>query len=290
MQSIPSAHSVGAATGVAFQVALENEQRRRNTILAIVSAVAVLIAIFLGLRASGVLQFGRSQANDGLQARGQSPAPDLSVRASSNTPDLGVKAEAPKGMPKDVEDWLRHLQKCERMKQELTDKQSGDLKDIAVQAGIGGLTEDLVKQITDPDAPMPENPMWDKIREAVSKMGPEWKELKGYFDSVPPPLECQPIANSYDEGLAELPATMNELVMTIENVGKPGHLDDEQRSQAREEANRIRRSHKSTIDQSFSRTDQGVADVCRKYGVIKWFSIDAGGGGGGGGVTGLFGF
>jgi hypothetical protein len=254
-------------------VAIPADVRKRNTLLAIGISLAILLLLFFGLKAGGVLNFG-AQAPDTvtLKARGEDSTNTLQVPGNGTSPTLNSSRVT---MPDDVRNWLAHLEKCEMKKRALTKKQSEELTDmIGDLKGAGGLTVDDVNSWSDPDSTT--LPVIDKVASIARELQPAWNDLKTYFDSYPPPKECKPIAEAFDDGLQSIPDEMQQLDGIVSGLNQTS--DQAAGKNAREKARAMSRDHRRKIDEPFSRTDQLVGEVCDKYQTRKWFSIDAHGG------------
>lgn len=247
--------------------------RKRNTWLAIAVSLVLVLLLFLGLQAGGVLRLGGEPTDiASLQARGQGPSPVLQARGDGGKPTLATSRIT---MPDNIHDWLEHLEKCEMRKRALGKKQEEAARDtISALNPTGGMTVDDVKAWADPDATT--LPVIEKASSIMREMEGPWRDLKAFFDSVPPPPECQSIADAFDQGLQDIPDQMQELDKIISGVTNPD--TQEQGEKARDDAREISREHRKKIDEPFSVTDRRVQQVCDKYQTRKWFSIDAHGG------------
>ena len=55
----------------------------------------------------------------------------------------------------------------------------------------------------------------------LQELQPDWVQLKKDFDAVPPPRECQPIADEYDGGLGSMIETFASIEKLVgENRGR----------------------------------------------------------------------
>jgi hypothetical protein len=263
----------GAMPAYAPAMPLPDSTRRRNTWLAIAISAALLLLLFFGLKAGGVLKFGAKAPDMAtLNASGQTNGDLLQTAGKGSNPTLQSSRLT---MPDDIRNWLAHLEKCEMKKRALTKKQAEEMTDmIGDLKGAGGLTVDDVNAWSDPDSTT--LPVIDKVSSIARELQPAWTDLKQYFDSYPPPEECKPIAAAFDDGLQSIPDNMEQLNKIVSNLDMSKSQDDAKN--AREQAREVSRDHRRRIDEPFSRTDQLVGQVCDKYQTRKWFNIDAHGG------------
>src|SRR5215475_10775885 len=117
--------------------------RSKTTWMAIATAFALVLAIFFGLRASGLLRFGsQSPKLDAMKAQGSNPGID-SLKAQGQVGDIPIlsaqgssagavleKQAQQIAMPEDIHNWLAHLEKCELKKRALARKQDSELTDM----------------------------------------------------------------------------------------------------------------------------------------------------------------
>jgi len=255
-------------------------------------AILLLLLVLFGLNAAGILKLGGKAPSD-LAVGSQTPNPNLKVpgsqvdpslvaSASLPVPQVKIPAEAPPQMPKDVFDWLKHLQRCESVKQQLTSSQEMKLETVLAQVkGAGGLTSAAdVDRMTDPDTSLQQAPGSDLINGVTKQMQADWLALTQRFDSWPPPAECKPIAAAYDTGLNEIQASTADIVKILNDINttSPDLTGDIQKAIKSEKD--ISANHKAGVDDQFTQTDNLVQQICSKYSVSKWFSIDSHGGSG----------
>jgi hypothetical protein len=246
------------------------DQKKRNAIIAAtIAIVAILAATMVGItRGSKALGFGAEQANAPvLNAPGQSP--DGSVLAAvgnQGPPVLNREEKAPEKMPQDVYDWLKHLERCEKMKVEITGDQAAELsvymtKFSALGAGMG-----MFNPYDQASEEGEDQPPAEYTKGKVLDLRPKWNELITYFRSVPPPDECRPIAEDFDRALSEIPGMMGD-------VGDILNSADEDPTAALKLAKKLQNSSYGDIDRYFARTDEKVSQICKKYNTNKWFNI-----------------
>ncbi|HVT11773.1 MAG TPA: hypothetical protein VHE55_05870 [Fimbriimonadaceae bacterium] len=261
--------------------AIPSDVRKRNTILAIAISGVLLLLLFIGLKASGVLAFGsKAPDNAVLNARGQGPDNSLlQSRGDKTNPTLEVSRVT---MPDDIRNWLEHLARMEKKKQALTATQLQQVRELQSElGGASGLTtpED-VQKMTDPD--YNSFPTIDKATAMLNQLQPDWVALKKEFDSVPPPTECKPIAESYDAGLQNIVDVFDSVEKLVSGVNL---TDQNSIKKSADDVKEVGLRHRRGIDGEFQQTDDQVQDICDKYQTRKWFKIDAHGG-----SAGLLGF
>jgi hypothetical protein len=230
--------------------------------LGVLVAVGAMGLAVAGLSMSGLLRFKAPEAPQGPIAKATEVTPPV-VR--SNDP-----------MPEDVRAWLEHLRRIEEKRIELAQSQIMGLL-VGMEEIKGAELGDALSDILggDPtEGEQTEAPSVGKARDIANEVRPKWKELAAEFEAKAPPEECQSIAGEYDQALRETGATVSDIIDVINNeAGEP--------QSAIEKLRGIMTSHKKMIDEPAKRTDDGVARICDKYGVRKWFEIkgDVGGGG-----------
>jgi len=102
----------------------------------------------------------------------------------------------------------------------------------------------------------------EKLRQGYQQRQREWAELLQYFKSVPPPPECQTLADAYYAGLSQYITSISQIEQSlIENdlSGLTGMLGSVQ----------------SDLDARFARADEELTRVCEQYGIRKYFAIGA---------------
>lgn len=191
-------------------------------------------------------------------------APITQVTSENPTPVMASETGA---MPDDVRNWLEHLRKIESARIALA---TGEVQDAA-QVLLGLQSSDLNRAL-DEDADSQE----DERRAALDRAGKvagdmatmrqAWRTLQTAFDSVPAPAECASIQSSYDRVVGETGAMMMEVVGAMRSAS-----DDPQA--AVKALTAMQGQSKARIDVPARMSDQGVDQLCRKYGAVKWFDI-----------------
>lgn len=269
---------------------------KKTTWIAIGTALAMILAIFFGLRATGILQFGaknpqiealRAEGNlteqellkaegnlsgqELLRAEGEDPKiPLLRAEGSPPPPTLNQGAQRIE-MPADIRRWLEHLEAIEKRKNDLSMKQLSQMAVLMQQmkvlgGGMGMLNEEEGGYGGDLGPSETAKGSFDAMR-------PEWNQLITDFRSFPPPAECKPIADDYNRAINEIPGMNSDLAEILAGVASDP-------AAALEKVMKIQNTSSNVIDRYLGASDSKVGDICRKYETRKWFDIktDVGGG------------
>lgn len=239
----------------------------------LIAAVVLLLAgtaVLSVLVGSGRLlsQQGETDDPELLKAQGTPPAPDLlRIQGSPSGPDL-IKDQGPekKTMPRDVYEWLKHLERIEKERVEITQDQLSDALVAMTKAKMGGAMEilqDMLKE--DPDSPATPSPSAD-FSTAVQRLRDSWKDLTDHFNSVSPPDECRPIRDDYDQALRETGAMMMDVMDALANA-------DSSPEAAIKSLRRMQGTSKGRIDAVAKSANRRVQEICDKYDTDKWFDI-----------------
>jgi hypothetical protein len=171
-------------------------------------------------------------------------------------------------MPKDVYDWLDHLRQTEDKKNELTKEQTSQLMiEMTKLNGLGGaygMLDD--KDNLDPDKM--QDPK-QRLGEKLGDLREPWRDLIKYFESVPPPAECQDLAHTYDQALDEVSGEIGDLGDAL--GGDSGSDPQDMITKLQ----KLQGQSTGTIDKYFSVSDDMVTSICNKYNTNKWFKIEA---------------
>lgn len=173
-----------------------------------------------------------------------------------------TQAEAPKPPPKHVVDWLEHLRRTEERRQRM-ERNVAPVMSMLVQATVAraaamsGIAQgDFDKAEADYERER------EKLRQGYQQRQREWAELLQYFKSVPPPPECQTLADTYFAGLSQYVTIITQIEKSlIEN--DIGGLTS------------MLGSVQSDLDARFARADEELTRVCEQYGIRKPFAIGA---------------
>lgn len=173
-----------------------------------------------------------------------------------------LETESPKPPPKHVVDWLEHLRKTEEQRRRM-ERNIAPVMSMLVQAmvaraaAMSGIAQgDFDKAEADYERER------EKLRQGYQQRQREWAQLVQYFRSMPPPPECQTLADAYFAGLSEYITSISQIEKSlIENdlSGLTGMLGSAQ----------------SELDAQFARADEELTRVCEQYGIRKYFAIGA---------------
>jgi len=236
----------------------------------LIVGIVVLVAIVgFGLGA-GVFGFGgRSNASLGANANQGPPVlgavggppPQVLPAEGNNSPVL----PADNTMPKDVLDWLKHLEETERRRKDLATSEIGPLMADIMRQSVGGGSNPM-KSLFGDEGPDVETPPTKGISESVDKIHSDWQDLDNFFQSVPPPSECAPIQAQYSKSLGETQAMMIELAGAITKA-------NESPDEALSALKGMQGKSKGRIDTADQACDRLVQQICDKYKTRKWFSV-----------------
>ncbi|MBX3111843.1 MAG: hypothetical protein KF857_07525 [Fimbriimonadaceae bacterium] len=236
----------------------------------LVGGIIVLVAMVgFGLGAGIFRLGGRGNATLGADARQGppilaatgAPPPQVLPAEGNTTPVL----PADNLMPKDVLDWLKHLEETERRRKALATSQIGPLMADIMRQSVGGGSNPM-KSLFGEDGPDVESPPTQGLTESVEKIHSDWQDLDNFFQSVPPPAECAPTQAQYSRSLGETQAMMTELA---EAIGKASESPDAALSALKG----MQGKSKDRIDAADQACDRLVQQICDKYKTRKWFSI-----------------
>ncbi len=241
-------------------------QRKKTTGIAIAAGlVALLLATFVTLNATGVLGAKGNRADDRvLVAQGQRPdGTILQAQGERGAPVMQRSAEvvAPVKMPGNIYDWLKHLEKCEAERIAVTTGQVGEaMTEQAKLKATGGVDaiQDALNGIDDPNAQL-RSPT-EGLARLLKMMHDQTMQVQQRFQAVPPPAECGPIAAAYTQALNETAAQMGE-------IGDHLAAGDVQKLLT------MKGKSNEGIDSAGKRTDRLVGEICNKYNTAKWFSV-----------------
>ena len=174
-----------------------------------------------------------------------------------------MKGDLPPEMPEDIYKWLEHLRKTEEKRVDITMGQLTtaytEKEKAQLEGGVDAL-KDLLNGIDNPDSEL-HSPS-EKLAHVLKKMHDDTVELGKFFDSDPPPKECVPIRDAYDQAL-------------IETAGQMGDIADHLASGDVEKLLKMEGKSASSIDTAGTKTDRLVGEICDKYHRRRWFTITA---------------
>ena len=172
-----------------------------------------------------------------------------------------LETEAPKPPPKHVVDWLEHLRKTEERRRRL-ERAYAPVFSMLFQALA--MHAAPMKSAAEGDLDRAEEELErqrEKLRDGYQQRQQEWAQLLQYFRSVPPPPECQTLADAYFAALSQYVNTILQIEKSfIEN--DLGVIP-------------LFGSGQSDLNARFARADEELTRVCEQYGIRKDFSIAA---------------
>jgi hypothetical protein len=237
----PQATTTATATlaTTSMQQAFEAQRKRNTTIGIIVGVIALLAAIGFGIQSGALGAFGNNPNKKLLSAPASSGGNVLAKNAAQD-PNAT--------MPADVLAWLKHLEKCEAKKVEISGNQAAEVtvwmqKNSALGAGMGMMNP--YDQSGDGEDKAPGSYTKGKVLD----LRKDWQELIDFFHSVQPPDECQPIAMDFDRSLNQIPAEMGD-------IGDILNSADADPSGAMKGIKKLQNGSYDEIDRYFERCDQ----------------------------------
>lgn len=259
-------------------------QKRSMRWIAALAIVGSLAAAYIGLRASGALSVGASTPEaPTLQAQGSVNPPAI-LRTEGTTPPPSLDKPGQRiVMPAEIRDWLEHLRRTEEKRMRLAEDQMAELM-VSLTLLQGGDPLSNLGDLLDPDAPTNPDQAPPSVRrtaEDAQKHSRAWADLTRFFNSVPPPAECVPIRNEYDQVVRETGLMMTDIIGVVQ-----GSTANPQTALA--SLMRMRGRSKERIDTPAIETDSLVQEICDKYDTRKWFDIKGDVGGGMLGKSGIF--
>ena len=170
-----------------------------------------------------------------------------------------LETEAPKPPPKHVVDWLEHLRKTEERRRRL-ERAYAPVFSMLFQALA--MHAAPMKSAAEDDLDRAEEELErqrEKLRDGYQQRQQEWAQLLQYFRSVPPPPECQTLADAYFAALSQYVNTILQIEKSfIEN--DLGVIP-------------LFGSGQSDLNARFARADEELTRVCEQYGIRKDFAI-----------------
>lgn len=266
-------------------------QAKQNKLYLTIGGALLVVALLLGLLGAGVLGLGsklggsvtKSTHTSGpvTPAGGDLP-PAITASGLENIP-VTVNEEEVKQMPPHILDWLKHLERCEKRKVDLTRKELASAGALVQFGSIGNIKPG---DFNDPEGALDKMPGQSELK-ATEEFSPGWDELIEFFDSKPAPNECIAARNAYDQHLSEIKWHVDQIRTVFSSLG--GDMENVSKMQEKiEELMKMSETHKGAVDVAGNDTDRQVQLICDKYGVRKWFKIEGNVGGGLEGVFGAF--
>jgi hypothetical protein len=271
-QAPRTAEAVGPQTGAVARPARPAVKKSGLTGAQKMTAAAIGVALLalLGLVAwkAGLFQARGSNPNTGvLEAKGSNPKTGVLQAAGSN-PKTGIlqaegsKNGKPATMPADIEDWLKHLERCEKQRQGLIADEKASFKVTATKLSVGGGVDALNKIMEGGDP----KPPGDELASQTTAMRADWNRLIQFFGSKPPPPRCRKLAMTYDNVLVQ---TSLSMLVIGDILG--GAAKDPQGAVSKLQG--MEGDTYQNIDVPVASSDNQVKEICRDYNKDKWFVI-----------------
>ncbi len=249
---------------------------RKGPLLWVFAIVFLVLVAFLGgLGVAGWFRAKEEPTPAPLRASSEPIAPPMR-QSAPEPPEFRQTAPPAPEMPADVRDWLEFLRGIEAERQELARDQVSRALTTLAALSAGAQLEALQGLLADAgggDAPTPPSPA-QRARMDTEAMRRAWIDLHNKFLSRRPPAECQPIADRYDQVLRETGGMMGDILQAIANA-------EQDPSSAITVLQAMKGRSRDLIDAPAREADRGVAAICERYGVTKWFAIQTDENGGG---------
>ncbi len=236
------------------------EQNRKSLYWLLGGVGALVILIAFGVGAGWLRLFGAAPP---VATQIRANPPQVVLQDTADPPPVMLQDTDSK-MPKDIHDWLMHLEKIERERKRLATAQMAHLSVTMTKLSLKGATDILKSLNEDPEAD-PVTPSENLVQDTKAKRE-EWAKLQEDFASLPPPKECEIAANEYHKTLDQTSAMMIEILDLV--AGSQEHPE-----KAIEALTNMQGTSTERIDASGKATDEEVAAICAKYNTRKWFSI-----------------
>lgn len=226
--------------------------------------VAAVVGVLLGLRAVGLLGVATEAPKRNVLPASGGVAPGLLAKTGAPggavLPKVG---ELPPSMPPELYAWLKHLEKVEAMKIELSLRQQAEMMKFQQMLSVLGAGMGMLNPYESDDK-SPDQITTGKFQD----LKPEWERLIAFFNSVPPPPEAQPLAADYNRALGEIPGMTSDVVEILNSVTSDP-------TGALQRIGSLKAKSYGDIDRYFLRADERLSGITAKYGVPKWFNIKA---------------
>ncbi|MBS1714101.1 MAG: hypothetical protein JST30_07155 [Armatimonadetes bacterium] len=212
------------------------------------------------------------------------PAKETAVPVTkANAPaPVHLTQHAPAGMPPDVMEWLKHLERTENRRRELARSQTG-----ALLAEFSGMIATGYSALADPDevpsvTAEQRSRNIQRLKKRVQEYRTEWDRLSVSFWSVKAPDVCSRAATDFGQTLGQTSQMMNEVFGFVTS-------GEDSPRQSLEGLYKMTGTSAGRVDSPALAADRDVQAVCDRYDVTKWFSIQGDVGGGMAGILGRLG-
>lgn len=254
-------------------------RKKRAALYGVLAGIAVIAAVLIGLNAAGLLQLNAKPSPAGnLKAEGSQGPTLLEAQGNQAPPALQATAPPKTDIPQNIKDWLEHLRRCENLKNDIHRDQANTLGVIQKRllSGTGGLTVKDVDRWTDPDGTTVDMDIFKDLDKQLDAMPGKWTELSQFFWSKPPPdADCQKIADSFDQGLREIPGAINDVRKLLSGFIGTGDPTVDAQASAEADIKKIGRDHPKTLDQAFKDCEHLLTKLFIKYDTEQYFHIES---------------
>ncbi|MCX7801052.1 MAG: hypothetical protein N2109_12025 [Fimbriimonadales bacterium] len=251
--------------------------RPRNRVPLLVAGAAGLVGIGVlgGLTAADWLRSKREAPPAPLRASVEPVSPPVR-QAAPPQPEFRQAAPEQPQMPPEVRDWLEFLRIIEEERQRLARDQVSKALVTLASLSAGAQLEQLqslLGEIAGEGSRSMASPA-QRARMDTEAMRQAWVDLHAKFLTRRPPSECLPVADRYDQVLRETGGMMHDILQAVAYA-------EQDPASALSALQGMKGKSRQMIDAPARDADQGVAEICRRYGVPKWFSIQSDEAGGG---------
>lgn len=266
----PRAVQNTAAAGTSALQTTFDAQRKKSAIIAsVIAGVVLIVAIIFGGKAIGSLMSGSKADPNANLVRSDSNTPNmLQVRADQPAPLLNRGDVNPpaKKMPPEVLEWLKHLERCEAKKVAISGDQAAEVSVLMSKMSVLGAGMGLMNPYDQSGDDDKDQEPSGYAKGKILDLRPDWEELIRYFNSVPPPAECKPIADDFNRAIYEIPGMMGDLGDVLNGASSDP-------DSALKLVKKMQHSSYGDIDRYFERCDQKISTICDKYDTHKWFNV-----------------
>lgn len=240
---------------------------KHSSIIPIAGVTAALLLVMLvGLYASGLLRATAAEPDSTLRVAANQPQPSL-IKPAASQP----------GMPSVIREWLDHLRRIEERKNQLHARQAAQMKIFLTKYQALGGAAGLMGESGDPeDQANPSLPAMEQF----DMLDEPWKDLIKEFEAVPPPPECQALADNYFRALSEIPGMIGDVQRLLQSLDEAAAGSTAAAQAVLEQAYSSQGSSYGNIDAYFANADEQLDQICERFNTPKWFDIktDVGGG------------
>lgn len=252
-----------------MQTAFDAQRKKTAVIAAVVAAIVLLGGAVFGMKTFASLRAGSQTDPNPLLTRKSDGGPNV-LQSNGNQPppvlSRGNEIPPPKKMPADVLAWLKHLERCEAQKVIISGDQAAEVSVLMSKMSVLGAGMGMMNpydQSTDEEG---DSEPSGYAKGKILDLRPRWEELITYFNSVPPPDECKPLADDFNRAIGEIPGMMGDLGDLLNGASSDPEA-------ALKLVKKMQNSSYGDVDRYFERCDQKLSAICDKYVTHKWFNV-----------------